>query len=126
MKRKKRTPRRTDPAKRNVARILFFVNALVWVGFSVYVVLDMANNFNEISAAVFVGIFMLVNAGLMLWCGIMLAQPQKWGYYFALVFLFLNILYTLSVQFGLLDIITFVLDVIILIVLISFQKEFLS
>ena len=122
----RRKSKRTDPVKRNVARLLFFVNALVWLGFAAYVVLDMANNLNEISAAVFVGIFMLVNAGLMLWCGIMLTKPQKWGYYFALALIFINILYTLSVQFGLLDIITFVLDVIILIVLISFQKEFLS
>lgn len=106
--------------------MLFFVNALVWIGFAVSVVLDMVNNLNQVSAAVFVGLFMLGNAGLMIWSGILLTKPPKWGYYFALAVIFINILYTLSVQFGLLDIITIVLDIAIFIVLISIQKEFIS
>jgi hypothetical protein len=105
---------------------LFFVNALAWIGFAIFVVLDMVNNLNQVSAAVFVGLFMLGNAGLMIWSGILLAKPQKWGYYFALAVILINILYSLSVQFGLLDVITIVLDIIIFVVLIAFQKEFIA
>jgi len=101
------------------------MNALFWLGFGIYVVLDMANNLN-MSSAIFVGIFMFGNAGLMIWSGTLLYRRQKWGYYFALIIILINIFYTLSVQFGLLDVITFVLDLIILLMLIFFQKEFLS
>jgi hypothetical protein len=124
MKRKKRTSKHTDPVKRNLARVLFFLNALFWLGFGMYVVVDMTTHLSGISAAVFVGIFMLGNAALMLWCGIMLVQPPKWGYYFALALVFVNLIYVLFVQFGLLAVLALVLDVAILIVLIFFQKEF--
>jgi hypothetical protein len=126
MKRKKRISKQTDPVKRNAVRFLFFFNALAWIGFAIYVVLDMVNNLNQVSAAVFVGLFMLGNAGLMIWSGILLAKPQKWGYYVALAVIFINILYSLSVQFGLLDIITIIFDIIIFVMLIIFQKEFIA
>jgi len=121
----KRKSKRYSPVRRDIVRILFFLNALFWLGFSIYVVLDMINNLN-LSSAIFVGIFMFGNAGLMIWSGTLLSQPQKWGYYFALIIILINIFYTLSVQFGFLDVITFVLDLIILLLLIFFQKEFLS
>ncbi len=121
----KRKSKRYSPVRRDIVRILFFLNALFWLGFSIYVVLDMINNLN-LSSAIFVGIFMFGNAGLMIWSGVLLSRPQKWGYYFALIIILINIFYTLSVQFGFLDVITFVLDLIILLLLIFFQKEFLS
>jgi len=121
----KRKSKRYNPARRDIVRVLFFLNALFWLGFGIYVVLDMFNNLN-VSSAIFVGIFMFGNAGLMIWSGTLLSQPQKWKYYFALIIILINIFYTLSVQFGFLDVITFVLDLIILLMLVFFQKEFLS
>lgn len=121
----RRKSKQINPVRRNFIRILFFANALIWLGFTVNVILDLANKSNS-TAIVFIAIFMLGNTGAMLWSGIMLAKPQKWGYYFALAIVFINILYTLFVQFGFLDIITFVLDAIILIALILFQKEFIA
>jgi len=121
----KRKSKRYSPVRRDIVRVLFFLNALFWLGFSIYVVLDMINNLN-LSSAIFVGTFMFGNAGLMIWSGVLLSRLQKWGYYFALIIILINIFYTLSVQFGFLDVITFVLDLIILLLLIFFQKEFLS
>ncbi len=99
----KRKSKRYSPVRRDIVRVLFFLNALFWLGFSIYVVLDMINNLN-LSSAIFVGIFMFGNAGLMIWSGTLLSQPQKWGYYLAFIIILINIFYTLSVQFGFLDV----------------------
>lgn len=126
MKTKKKTSRQINPAKRNLARTLLIANALVWFGFAIYMILEMTSHSNQVSAAVFVGLFMLGNAGLMLWSGILLGQAARWGYYFALGIVLINLLYSLSVQFGLLPIITIVLDVCIIIVLVALRKEVTS
>jgi len=126
VKTKKKTSRQINPAKRNLARTLLIANALVWFGFAIYMILEMTSHSNQVSAAVFVGLFMLGNAGLMLWSGILLGQAARWGYYFALGIVLINLLYSLSVQFGLLPIITIVLDVCIIIVLVALRKEVTS
>ncbi|MBN1314855.1 MAG: hypothetical protein JXA42_05285 [Anaerolineales bacterium] len=101
------------------ARALFLVNAVIWVALAVSTLARMAGGsaggvvFGLVIAALMVG-----NAAGMLVCGVALRARRKPVYYLALGFLAINILLTFTDQFGLLDLITLVIDVVIVVLLI--------
>ena len=73
-----------DPLKINIARIFFCLNAVLWLGYVVYIYYDMAVVNNNETAADIVTLFAFVNSGLLLFSGIKFGKPQQWTYYFAL------------------------------------------
>ncbi len=108
------------------AQALFFINTLIWLGLAAYVLYDMAViNANRLSA-VLVGVFMLGNAVMMLVSGIMLGKRQTWAYYFAVFVLVVNILLTFTDQFGTFDLLTLIVDLVLLVILLSIRKPYLS
>ncbi len=109
-----------------VARALFFVNTLIWLGLASYVLYDMAViNTNRLSA-ILVGVFMLGNAAMMLVSGITLGKRQTWTYYFVILVLVVNILLTFTDQFGFWDLLTLIIDLILFGILLSIRKPYLS
>lgn len=108
------------------AQALFFVSTLIWLGLAVYVLYDMAViNTNRLSAFL-VGIFMLGNAAMMLFSGIMLGKRQAWTYYFVIFVLAVNVILTFTDQFGTFDLITLLIDLVLLVILLSIRKPYLS
>lgn len=105
------------------AQFLFYLNAIIWLGFSVYLVLEMAYFDNGVSTLI-IGLFMLGNAGAMLLSGIMLGKRNKWFYYFAILVLAINIILAFTDQLGLADLVTFMIDGILLGILISLGGAF--
>ena len=130
-KTKKNTPsenrrRIDDPLKIKIARIFFCLNAVLWLGYVVYIYYDMAVVNNNETAADIVTLFSVVNAGLLLFSGIKFGKPQHWVYYFALVVIAFNTLLSLFNIIDLYFLISFILNLIILWTIIPLRKNYLS
>ncbi len=66
---------------------------------------------------------MIGNAGAMLAAGIGIGRRRRLNYGFAFLVLAVNIVLTLTDQFGLLDVVTLVIDLILLGLLIGLMKQ---
>ncbi len=119
--------KRTDKLapKIKTAQTLFFINTFIWFCLGTYLALDMLHQNNGLSA-VLVGFFFYVNAGAMLVSGMYLGKRETWAYYFSLIILIVNALVTRIGQFGLLDLLELIFDLVIFGVLISFGKAYLN
>ena len=128
-KRTKRNDETTIKAsllKKNMARALLFLNAVLWLGYTVYIYFDMAVvNHNELSADV-TTVFVFVNAVIMFVSGMMLGKQQKFSFYFALVVIVLNIILTVANVADAFFMLAFVIDLIILWLLFQLRKDYLS
>jgi hypothetical protein len=69
---------------------------------------------------------MLGNAAAMVFSGVLIHRRIRWGYYFSLAVLALNILLTFTDQFGIADFLTLLVDIVLLMILFSFQRLYFS
>lgn len=98
-----------------VAQMLFFINGGVWLIFGIASFLRLSNGSSTPTITLWViAILMLGNVGAMLVAALWLGRQSKWAFLFALVVLALNILLTFTDQVGFFDIITALLDFVIL------------
>ena len=111
--------------KLKIARAMFFLNALIWLGFSIYLFREMTRNDNGLSATL-IAVFMLGNAVAMFASGLLIYKRIKWGYYFSVAVLALNILLTFTDQFGIADFLTLLVDIVLLMILVSFTRLYFS
>jgi len=118
--------KKADPLKVNMARIFFCLNAVLWLGYVVYIYYDMAVKNNNLTAADIVTLFAFVNAGLLLFSGIKFGKPQQWVYYFALVVAVFNTLLSLVNIIDLYFLVSFLIDLIILWAILPLRKNYLS
>lgn len=118
--------KKADPLKVNVARIFFCLNAVLWLGYVVYIYYDMAIKNDNLTAADIVTLFSFVNAGLLLFSGIKFGKPQQWIYYFALVVVVFNTILSLFNIIDLYFLVSFILDLIILWAILPLRKTYLS
>jgi lysylphosphatidylglycerol synthetase-like protein (DUF2156 family) len=103
---------------------LFFLNAVIWLLFGVYTLANMAGRYPGQSMTVWiVGILMLGNCAAMLLCGVGLGKHQKRFFYLALVVLAVNIVLTVTDEFGIFDLITLLIDLALLGLLIATRNE---
>lgn len=83
-------------------RILFFVNAVVWLTFGILSLLFRAlDNGGLIRWAITV--FMLINGFLMIWFGIVIVKGQPQVFVLAIVYQGLNVVLSFADQFGWVD-----------------------
>jgi len=111
--------------KRNTARAIFILNAILWLGYGVYIYYDMAVLNNNTDAADILTIFVLINAAAMLASGILLRKIQSSTYYFALAVVVFNTLLMLTNLFDLFFLSSFILDLIVFLNLTPLRKEYL-
>jgi hypothetical protein len=125
---KKDTPgngwEKIDPLKIIMARIFFFLNAFLWIGYVVYIYYDMAVINHNTNSADVVTLFAFVNAGLLLFSGIKFGKPQKWVYYFALAVAIFNTLLTLLNILDFYFLISFLIDLLILWAIFPLRKKY--
>jgi len=107
-------------------RILFFLNAVLWFGYGIYIYYDMAVLNNNRSSADIVTIFVFVNAVAMLVSGIQFGKLEKWTYYFALVVVAANTLLTVLNVLDLFFLGVFILDLFILLNIIPMRRNYIS
>ena len=106
------------------AQALFFLNAAIWIALGITSLLNVARGSTSIMTAIVIGILMFGNAAAMVVSGFGLGKWRGF-YYLALAVLLVNIVLTFTDQVGLLDILTFVLDLALLVLLIATGKHYL-
>jgi hypothetical protein len=107
------------------AQALFFLDAAIWVALGITSLLRVSRGPTSIMTAIIIGIMMFGNAGAMVVCGVGLGTKRLGFYYLALAVLLVNIVLTFTDQVGLLDILTFLLDLALLVLLIATGKQYL-
>ena len=97
------------------AQILFFLNAAIWLVLGIISLFRIPHNGQgQYLVPIIIGILMFGNAGAMALCGILLGKQRRSFLYLAVGVLAINILLTITDQFGVLDLITLIIDVILL------------
>jgi len=92
---------------------LFFLNAAIWLVFGIVTVGRMAGRDPAQAMTTWVVVILMVgNAGAMLISGWGLGRHRKWFYYLAIAVLVVNIILTLTDQFGPLDLATLIIDLV--------------
>jgi positive regulator of sigma E activity len=107
------------------ARGLFFLNAAIWLVFGVVSVVRLGGNEGQGVTALVVAILMFGNAAAMALSGALLVKRRWLFYFFALVVLAVNIVLTFTDQVGALDLITLVIDLVLLWILVVARKQFI-
>jgi hypothetical protein len=94
---------------------MFYLNAIIWL---VIGIVSLARMLNGTSTgqitALFVGVLMLGNVGAMLLAGYGIGRQWKLFYIFGFAVLFINIILTVTDQFGLIDLVTLIYDLALL------------
>lgn len=109
-----------------VAQALFFLNAAIWLLLGVSSLIRMTgDNPDRAVTAWIVASLMFGNVGAMLWSGVGIGKRQKRFYYLAVVVLIVNIVLTVTDEFGVLDFVTLVIDLLLLGLLIANRKRYL-
>lgn len=101
------------PRPVRAAQGLFFLNAVIWLSFGVVSVLRLGDNPEQLVTAVIVAVLMVGNVGAMLLAGFSLGRLTRWSYIFALAVLLVNIVLTFTDQFGIFDLLTLLLDLLL-------------
>jgi hypothetical protein len=115
------------PAPVKAAQALFFVNAAIWLllGIATIVRMPAGGSGQTITAAV-IAILMFANLGAMLVAGVAIGKQQRPFYYIGIAILVVNIILTVTDQFGLLDFVTLVMDMVLLGLLIVTRARYSS
>jgi hypothetical protein len=109
------------------ARILFFANAAIWLGFAVATLATKASaSPGGGSGASLVAVLMLVNAAAMLVGGIGIGRQNRLFFYFAVLVLVLNLVLSLSDWFGIYDFIPLLVSGFLLGLLMATRSFYLS
>ena len=108
-----------------VAQWLFFLNAAIWFFFGITRILRLANGNNPPIITLWaITILMFGNVGAMVVTGLWLGRQSRWAFLLALAVLFINILLTFTDQVGFFDIVTALLDFVILGLLLFDRKSY--
>lgn len=108
------------------AQFLLFANAVIWLGFGVYLFVDMVKAHNTASVVFLISFFLLVNAGAMAFCGVTIGRRDSWAYYFSLFILVVNAIFTRLGQFEVFDLLAFIFDIAVLVFLLTIGKAYLK
>lgn len=110
-----------------LVRALFLVNGLVWLLLGVLFIIRMDGG-NSMGSTMrwVVFVLMLANGLAMFWIGWRIAQPDKRFYYLGIVVLAVNILLSITDEFGWLDLATMLVDVLLLGLLIATRSWYLN
>jgi hypothetical protein len=108
------------------AQFLLYVNALLWLGFGIYLFSDMVRAGNNLQVILMISFFLLVNVIAMAVCGFSIGRRDPAAWYFSLFIVVLNAVFTRVGQFQTFNLIAFIIDLVILIVLFSMAREYLQ
>ena len=121
----RRKSNKIDPTQKIGLRALFYLNAILWLVYTIYIYFDMAVvNHNELSADI-ATIYVFVNAVAMFISGLALGNEQKPTFYLALVVIILNIILTILNITDLVFLVAFILDILMLWLLMNIRNGYL-
>jgi hypothetical protein len=105
------------------ARVLFAVNAAFWIVLGLLALLRVADRTSMIWLLAFL---MFANAGVMLWLSWALGKQRRLFYYLAIAVLAVNILLSVTDEFGFIDLVALLIDAVLLVVLIASRSQYRS
>lgn len=108
-----------------LTQYLFYISAVIWILIGIFTMWRMnLGGLLSLMSAILVGMLMFGNAFILLLAGIGLGERIPPTYLFAVLVLVVNILLTFTDQFGWLDLLILLLDLLILALLMIFRKHF--
>ena len=108
-----------------MAQALFILNTLIWIAFGIASLNRMRPLMENFVPFLVIGILMFGNAAALLLAGLGLGTRRRLAFYFAIFILLVNIILTLTDQFGALDLATLVIDAILLGILFASRSIYL-
>jgi len=106
---------RKFPTPITLVGALFYLNTAIWVAFGIASLIRMRQGTQGNPIVLWVvAILMFGNAGAMLLAGWWLGKGSRLSFYFALALLAVNILLTVTDQFGIYDLVTLLIDLVLL------------
>lgn len=109
-----------------MAQALLFLNGFIWLAFGIYSLVSLSDKYPEQSIIYWIiPLLMFGNSGAMLLSAFLLGRQQRVFYYFTGAVVLINIILTVTDQFGLFDLITLLIDLLLIGILILKRKWFL-
>ena len=96
-----------------LTRSLFFINAAMWLAFGVSSLLFRALDGGSLTRWV-ITIMMIANAVVMFWFAVMIVSGRNWVFFLAILYMALNVVLSITDQFGWIDAIILLLNLIVL------------
>jgi hypothetical protein len=96
-----------------LTRYLFFLNAAVWLVFGILSLLLRALDNGSLARWV-ITVMMLANAAVMLWFGVKIVAGQNWVFFLAILYMALNVVLSITDQFGWIDALILLLNLCLL------------
>jgi sugar phosphate permease len=97
----------------NLTRIIFFVNAAVWLAFGIASLLTRALVDGSLARWV-ITVMMLINAVVMFWFGMKIVGGRNWIFLLAILYVALNVVLSITDQFGWIDALILLLNLCLL------------
>jgi hypothetical protein len=101
------------PKLLKLTRNLFFLNAAVWLAFGISSLLFRAIDEGSLTRWV-ITIMMIANAIVMIWFGVMIVTGRNWVFFLAILYMALNVVLSIADQFGWIDALILLLNLIVL------------
>jgi MFS family permease len=106
------------------AQALFYMNAVIWLVFAIASIAGiLIHNPEQALMSWLIAILMLGNAAALLLSGVLMPRSGRPGFLFALAVVLANIMLTFTDQFGTLDLITLLMDLLLLVLLLLGRKS---
>jgi hypothetical protein len=105
------------PGSVRIARVLFYLMAATWLVFAIVSLMRLLNRPGSPLTPLVVAILMFGNVAAMALAGVLLGRPRKLWHLFALAVVLVNIVLTFPDELGLFDLLTLIVDLLILVLL---------
>ncbi len=113
-----------DPLRKNMARSLFLLNAILWLIYVIYIYFDMAVVNHNNNSADLAAIFVFVNGVAQLVSGIIFGRQKLQSYYFPLVVVLLNVILALLNIVDLFFTLMFIINLFIIWTILPLRKNY--
>jgi len=114
---------RPAPNALKTAQVLFCLNAAIWLAIGVESLIRVAHDGSAHQAtALIIAVMMFGNVSALILSGWGIGRGGKRFYFLAVAVLIVNIVLTVTDQFGLLDLLTLIIDFILLGILLAARK----
>jgi hypothetical protein len=96
----------------NLTRILFFLNAAVWLIFGALSIFRFADD-GSLMRLIY-AVLMIANAIVMAWFGVMIVSGRNWVFFLGILYMAINVVLSITDQFGWIDALILLLNLVIL------------
>ena len=91
---------------------LFFINAAVWLIFGALGFMRTVTSTSDLR--LILSVLMVANAAVMIWFGVMIVTGRNWVFFLAILYMALNVVLSITDQFGWIDALILLLNLYVL------------